>query len=197
MSTETKRAKIPVLIVDDEENNIELLERALRSKCVVYTATSGTEAMEIIKSTPEIEAVLTDQRMPGMSGVELMKHARTEFPAAIRIVFTGYADIKAVVEAINAGGLFRYVTKPWDPDALVSMLHLAAQRYEEDRSRLRFAADVRDLAAKVCGNSALRESQEEADRQLIEQAHRLADESSRLFSEDSCGAAAVSGDGND
>ena len=85
---------------------------------------------------------MTDQRMPGMSGVELMAHAKASCPDAIRIVFTGFADIKAVVEAINTGGLYRYITKPWDPDELIDVLHHAAQRYEDDAARKRLGTDI-------------------------------------------------------
>jgi DNA-binding NtrC family response regulator len=87
---------------------------------------------------------MTDQRMPGMTGVELMGRVRSEHPEAIRIVFTGYADIKAVIEAINNGGLFRYITKPWDPDDLIETLHEAAAEYDRAVERRRLLNEVRE-----------------------------------------------------
>jgi DNA-binding NtrC family response regulator len=87
---------------------------------------------------------MTDQRMPEMTGVELMGRVRNEHPDAIRIVFTGYADIKAVIEAINNGGLFRYITKPWDPDDLIATLREAAAEYDRHVERRIILNDVYD-----------------------------------------------------
>jgi len=85
---------------------------------------------------------MTDQRMPEMTGVQLMRRVANEHPEAIRIVFTGYADIKAVIDAINNGGLYRYITKPWDPDELIALLHEAADRYDEIVGRNQLMSDV-------------------------------------------------------
>ena len=71
---------------------------------------------------------MTDQRMPQMTGVELLQRAQEECPEAVRIIFTGYADIKAVIDAINQGQIYRYLTKPWDPDELVAVLRQACGR---------------------------------------------------------------------
>ncbi|MEZ6131901.1 MAG: response regulator [Planctomycetaceae bacterium] len=134
--------KPPILIVDDEPDVLFSLKALLRHDFELYTAESGDEALTILSQHP-VHVIMTDQRMPGMTGVELMNHARAQYPATVRIVFTGYADIKAVVQAINSGGLFRYITKPWDPDDLIETLHLAAKRYEEKSARAQFAADVK------------------------------------------------------
>ena len=141
-------AKHPILIVDDEPDVLFSLKGLLRHEFELHTAESGDEALEILREHP-IHVIMTDQRMPGMTGVELMGHAKTRFPNAVRIVFTGYADIKAVIEAINTGGLYRYITKPWDPDELIEVLHVAAQRYDEDARRLTFANDVKSFANDV------------------------------------------------
>src|SRR6185436_13548821 len=71
-----------------------------------------------------------DQRMPGMTGVEFLQKVRGEHPDAIRLLFTGYADIRAVIDAINEGRVYRYITKPWDPDELQTVIDEAAERYD-------------------------------------------------------------------
>ena len=141
--TDTHRAKHPILLVDDEPEILFSLQGLLRREFELYTAEDGQEAMEILRNHP-IHVIMTDQRMPQMTGVELIGRVKTEYPDAIRIIFTGYADIKAVVEAINRGALFRYVTKPWDPDDLIELLHDAAAHYDAVVHRRCVLADVRE-----------------------------------------------------
>lgn len=138
-------SKHPILIVDDEPDVLFSLKALLRHEFVLHTAESGEEALQILSQHP-VDVIMTDQRMPGMTGVELLEQARTLYPAAIRIVFTGYADIKAVVEAINSAGLYRYITKPWDPDDLIDTLHAAAQRFEQNAMEAQFAQHVHTFA---------------------------------------------------
>ena len=141
-------AKHPILIVDDEPDILLSLKGLLRRDFELHTAESGEQALEILRDH-SIHVIMTDQRMPGMTGVELMNQAKIAHPEAVRIVFTGYADIKAVVEAINTGGLFRYITKPWDPDELIEVLHEAANRYDEDIARIQFAEDMKSFVNEV------------------------------------------------
>ena len=144
----SETVKPPILIVDDESDILFSLKGLLRRDFELYTAESGEQAIEILKQHT-VHVIMTDQRMPGMSGVELMKHAKVEHPDAVRIVFTGYADIKAVVEAINSGGLYRYITKPWDPDELIEVLHAAARRYQQDSSRQQLMSGIRGFVDDV------------------------------------------------
>jgi DNA-binding NtrC family response regulator len=123
------RKKHPILLVDDEPEILFSLKGLLRREFELHTAESGQEALDILQKHP-IHVVMTDQRMPEMTGVQLMQQVANRHPEAIRIVFTGYADIKAVIDAINSGGLYRYITKPWDPDELIVVLHEAADRYD-------------------------------------------------------------------
>lgn len=123
-------AKHSVLIVDDEADVLLSLTGLLRREFKVFTANSGAEALEIMNEH-EIHVVMTDQRMPTMTGVELMQQLRNEHPEAVRIVFTGYADTRAVIDAINNGELYRYLTKPWDPDDLIEVLHQATAKHDE------------------------------------------------------------------
>ena len=139
----SEHCRHPVLLVDDEPDILFSLKGLLRREFELYTAASGREALEILADRP-IHVVMTDQRMPEMTGVELLARVKQQFPNTIRIVFTGYADIKAVVDGINHSGLYRYVTKPWDPDDLISLLHDAALRYDEVVERRQLLADVQD-----------------------------------------------------
>lgn len=137
--------KHPILIVDDEPDVLFSLKGLLRHNFELFTAESGEQALQILREHP-IHVIMTDQRMPGMTGVELMTRVKVQYPDSIRIVFTGYADINAVIEAINTGGLYRYITKPWDPDELIDVLMNAAKRFEQDTARLGFVADVKLFA---------------------------------------------------
>ncbi len=138
--------KHAILLVDDEPEILFSLKGLLRREFELYTAESGPEALEILEKHP-IHVVMTDQRMPQMTGVELMGRVRSEHPEAIRIIFTGYADIKAVIEALNSGGLFRYITKPWDPDELLETLRQAAAHHDHLVQRRTIFSDARDHIA--------------------------------------------------
>lgn len=140
--------KHPVLLVDDEPDMLFSLKGLLRHDFVLYTAESAREGLQILAEHP-IHVVMTDQRMPEMTGVEMLGKVRSQYPDAIRIVFTGYADIKAVVDAINKGGLYRYITKPWDPDELIEVLHAACARYDELVERKHLMIDLRTHLAKT------------------------------------------------
>jgi len=141
------RDKHPILLVDDEPEILFSLKALLRREFELHTAESGHEALEILQRHA-IHVVMTDQRMPEMTGVQLMRRVKNEYPEAIRIVFTGYADIKSVVDAINNGGLHRYITKPWDPDELIDVLHEAAAQYEQLAEQQRLLADMRDYVTQ-------------------------------------------------
>jgi DNA-binding NtrC family response regulator len=139
----TTTSKHPILVVDDEEDILFSLRGLLRKDFEVYTAESGVEALEILHRQP-IHVLMTDQRMPQMTGVELLRRAQGECPEAIRMIFTGYADIKAVIDAINQGQIYRYLTKPWDPDELRAVLHEACAYYDRIAERRRILVDLRD-----------------------------------------------------
>ena len=121
--------KHSILIVDDEVEILHSLRGLLRMTFNIHTANSGPEALRILQEHP-IQVVLSDQRMPGMEGVQVLEQAHSERPRAVRVLFTGYTDVKAVIEAINKGQVFRYLTKPWEPDQLMATLHEACAEYE-------------------------------------------------------------------
>jgi response regulator RpfG family c-di-GMP phosphodiesterase len=139
--------KHPILVVDDEPEILQSLRGLLRMEFEVYTAQNGFEALEILQQRP-IHVVMSDQRMPEMTGVQFLSQVQGECPEAMRIVFTGYADIKAVIDAINQGRIFRYITKPWDPDELRAVLHQACEEYEQFVARKHLLTDLRDHVAQ-------------------------------------------------
>ncbi len=121
--------KHTILCVDDESDNVDSLERLFRTKYKVLKATSGTEALQHLDKH-RVTVIISDQRMPQMTGVEFLSQSLHTHPNAIRILLTGYADIEVVIEAINSGRIYRYVNKPWDPVDLVNTVDKAVERYE-------------------------------------------------------------------
>jgi DNA-binding NtrC family response regulator len=150
--------KHPILVIDDEPDILFSLQALLRRDFEVHIAESGAQALEVLQHHP-VHVIMTDQRMPEMSGVELLGRARSACPEAIRIIFTGYADIKAVVEAINRVEIYRYLTKPWDPDELRTVLRQACDHYELLVQRGRLLSDVRDYVAEGLPETPLDERQ--------------------------------------
>lgn len=123
------KVKHTLLCVDDELDNVDALERLFRRSYKVLKATSGSEALEILKQEPA-SIIISDQRMPHMSGVQFLSESREIVPDAIRILLTGYTDIESVIEAVNTGEVYRYMTKPWDPVDLVNTVQKAAEKIE-------------------------------------------------------------------
>src|SRR5687767_10291527 len=111
----------PILYVDDEPQNLLTLRYALDDEFTVLTASTGAEAMQVLEQR-SIAVLLCDQRMPGMTGVEVCRRARDLRPDVVRIIVTAYADLQAAVDAINQGQVARYVTKPWRNDELIELL---------------------------------------------------------------------------
>ena len=105
-----------VLYVDDEENNLNSFRAALRRHYNIFTALSGEEGMEILAKN-DIHVIVTDQRMPNMTGVQFLQHIPSD-QDNIRIILTGFTDMESIIEAINTGKVYRYITKPWDKDEL-------------------------------------------------------------------------------
>src|SRR5690554_3252481 len=122
--------KISVLYVDDEPNNLVSFKATFRLKYDVDTAISGADAIEIIKKKP-IEIIITDQRMPEMTGVEFLERVIEINPEPMRILLTGYADMNAVVEAVNKGKIFHYLSKPWSEEELDETIKRAYEVYAE------------------------------------------------------------------
>lgn len=118
-----------LLVVDDEAEVLRSIYDLLRLDYRVLTSERGPDAIRILESQP-VSVVMSDQRMPEMTGVEFLGHAREIQPEATRLLFTGYADIKAVIDAINQGQVFRYVPKPWDPEELTTIIRQAVEHHD-------------------------------------------------------------------
>jgi DNA-binding NtrC family response regulator len=140
-------SKHPILVVDDEEEILFSLRGLLRQDFDLHTASSGAEALDIMRQRT-IHVLLTDQRMPEMTGVELLEKSRGVCPEAVRIVFTGYADINAVIDAVNQGQIFRYLTKPWVPDELIAVLRQGCEEYDQLTARRVLLLDMRDYVKR-------------------------------------------------
>ena len=122
--------KISILYVDDEENNLFSFKATFRLKYEVFTAINGAEAIELVKNNP-IDIIITDQRMPEMTGVEFLEEIIKIDAAPMRILLTGYADMAAVVEAVNKGKIFHYLNKPWSEKELDQTIQRAYEVYTE------------------------------------------------------------------
>lgn len=109
--------KINILYIDDEPHNLNAFRASFRRSFSVFTAESGAAALPILASE-DIHIIITDQRMPNMTGVEFLESILTTYPDPIRILLTGYSDLSAVIDAINKGQVYLYVTKPWQEDEL-------------------------------------------------------------------------------
>ncbi len=120
---------LPILIVDDEPQMLAALSDLLEDEYRVITTTNTSEGLRILKKEPSLAVILCDQRMPKMLGNEFLAKAK-EISFATRIMITGFADMTAVVQAVNDGKIFGYVSKPWDPDGLKMVLHRAVEFYE-------------------------------------------------------------------
>ncbi len=112
-----------VLFVDDEVSVLSTLKRMFRNEeYEVLTASSGTEGLEILAQV-EVDLVVSDQRMPRMTGAEFLQQVSHKHPNTIRMIMSGYADIDAVIDAVNKGNISRFLTKPWDKDNLKQIIH--------------------------------------------------------------------------
>jgi len=130
-ATQSRKANKPrMLVVDDEPDNLDLLYRTFRRDFNVLRAESGQTALEILAEHGEVAVIISDQRMPEMKGTEFLSKTVPEFPDTVRIILTGFTDVEDLVDAINAGQVYRYITKPWDPDELKHVVNQAASTYD-------------------------------------------------------------------
>jgi predicted signal transduction protein with EAL and GGDEF domain/ActR/RegA family two-component response regulator len=123
-----------LLIVDDEENNLRALQRVLRRDGYeIHTATSAQQALEVLAHT-SISVIVSDQRMPGMSGTELLTRAKMLYPETVRIILSGFTDLGTITAAINEGAIYKFLTKPWEDDVLRDDIRGAFRLHEHQRS---------------------------------------------------------------
>lgn len=137
-----------LLIVDDEQPNLRLLERLFASEYECFIASSGAAAIKVLEQH-DVAIIITDQRMPGMSGIELLKATAQLRPHMVRILLTGYTDVDALVETINCGLVYMYFTKPWNNDDLRLKVSRARDHYENNKKRSSLELANSRLSEKV------------------------------------------------
>lgn len=127
-----------VVYVDDERPNRIVFERSFAAKFRIKTAADGQQALDILASGEPVAVLLTDQRMPVMSGDDLLRRVKRDYPDVVRVVITAYADIEPILAAINEGLVARYIVKPWDREELEQLLRwaIAAWQFSRDSSAL-------------------------------------------------------------
>ena len=138
-----------LLIVDDEPSLLESLSGLFRRRYEVHTAQGGGPALALLESGARVDVILSDQRMPGMTGDTFLARAREIAPEAIRVLFTGYAEIGAVVNAVNRGEIFRFVLKPWADGELESAIEQAAAQHDLIADRRRLVRELGDANAEL------------------------------------------------
>ncbi len=143
----------PILYVDDEIDNLIVFRATLRDEFEVLTAASAQEALEILGQR-QISVLLTDQRMPAMTGVDLCERVRDLWPSVQRMLITAYSDRDVAIAAINRGGVSRYITKPWDADQLRQLLREAVARAHLERMVRRLRQSILDKERLVGAHAA-------------------------------------------
>ncbi len=164
-----------VLFVDDEANILKTLQRLfLDEDYEIHTANSGKEALELIDDGLMPTVIVSDQKMPEMGGVEFLEKAKAKTPKSIRMVLTGYADINAAVDAINLGGIYRYIMKPWNDDDLKLTVKEAIERFNllaENQRLTRELHEKNKILSQV--NKHLEKKVEERTRDLLHKVKEL------------------------
>jgi len=133
--------KYDLLLVDDELANLQKLQRTFMEEYGVHLAQSGEEALRILQRV-SIDAIITDQKMPNMTGIEFLELSQKAYPNLVRIVLTGFTEVEDLIAAINTGKVHKYITKPWDPDDLRLTVQDALEKMELVRENERLATEL-------------------------------------------------------
>ncbi len=140
--------KINVLYIDDEVNNLTSFRATFRRNFNITTTESAEEALKILESE-DIHVILSDQRMPKITGIEFFESIQDIFPNPIRILMTGYTDINAVIDAINRGQVYKYLTKPWVEDDVKIFVEKAFEVYRLRKDNLDLTNKLIDVNRKL------------------------------------------------
>jgi signal transduction histidine kinase len=132
-----------LLVVDDEPDLVQSVKDLLRFDYKVLCATRASEGLKIMEKE-KVHIVMSDQRMPEMTGVQFLSHLRENYPETIRLLFTAYADLQAVTDAINQGNVYRYIAKPWEPDELRTVLRQAVDFWDLQEERRHLIQEVQE-----------------------------------------------------
>lgn len=173
--------KSKVLYVDDERQNLISFKASFRKAYEVLIANSAEEALDILQEHTDISVVISDQRMPRMTGVELLEIVRNRYPDIIRIVLTGYSDIQDIINAISRGEVYRYITKPWNRDELKVTIDNAIEAYRLKIENRRLFHDLKEAYAQLEEDAKLLEMKvAERTQELAEKNHILEQQKQQL-----------------
>jgi response regulator RpfG family c-di-GMP phosphodiesterase len=170
------RHKHTLLLVDDEESVTNSLQRTFRKeKYDIRVAASGAEGLNMLKEAQEpLSLIISDQRMPGMTGAQFLEKAKRIFPYAMRILLTAYSDMDAIVDAVNKGEIHRYLTKPWNDDDLLVQVRQALEQYDL------LAENRRLLALTKRQNKKLRELNRNLEEKVVERSREIVQKNKEL-----------------
>ncbi len=140
--------KYTLLLVDDEPANLQKLQRTFMGQYSVHLAQSGEEALQILQKEP-IDAIITDQKMPNMTGIEFLELSQKTYPNIVRIVLTGFTDVDDLIAAINTGKVHKYITKPWEPEEVRLAVQDSLEKLELGRENERLAAELKAANDKL------------------------------------------------
>ncbi|NRT79170.1 ATP-binding protein [Clostridium beijerinckii] len=150
--TDSKDKKYTILLIDDELANLEALTRLLEEEYDVIKAENGFEALNILKDescSKKINLIISDQRMPGMTGVELLKQTISIVPNAIRIILTGFMDVKDIIDSINEGHIYKFLLKPLEADELLISVKRALETYELKMKNIKLIDELKQTNKKL------------------------------------------------
>ncbi len=142
------KKKYELLLVDDELANLQKLQRTFAGQYNVHLAQSGEDALQILHNAP-IDAIITDQKMPNMTGIEFLELSQKAYPNLVRIVLTGFTEVEDLIAAINTGKVHKYITKPWEPESLRSAVQDALERMELVRENERLARELQSANERL------------------------------------------------
>jgi phosphoserine phosphatase RsbU/P len=140
--------KYRILYVDDEVDNLIIFKAAFRRYYDVHTASSAREGMDILK-THDIQVLITDQRMPEITGVEFLENVISDYPETVRMILTGFSDVEAIIQAINKGRVYQYITKPWDTDELKITIDNALESYRLKNENRKLIQDLKEVNQRL------------------------------------------------
>jgi diguanylate cyclase (GGDEF)-like protein len=160
------RYKCSLLVVDDEPSILDTLRIFLSAEYEVLTA-DGADAAQKIFAQRDIDLILTDMKMPRVTGVQLLEWVRANHPKTIRLIMTGFAELEETINAINKGQVFRFLLKPWQADSLLDALRTAARTFILERSHEQLLDEMRQL------NDKLRDMNSELENRVVERTKAL------------------------
>lgn len=145
----------PILFVDDEALALTTFKNLFKEDFTVYTANTCEDALQLINDHPELALIISDQRMPGMTGVELLRQISQKRPDTVRMLITADTDMELVMKAINEGKIYRYITKPYNVDELTQTLIQGIERYYLSKERGRLYAEKIETLKKIARSNRL------------------------------------------